>query len=350
MTNIEKREFHIGKNKFANPLMLAPMEGVTDLPFRIMCKQMGADLVFTEFIASDALIRDSMKSKQKMDIVDEERPVAVQIFGQHKDAMIHSAKMIEDSGAEIVDINYGCWVKKVVNNNSGAAYLKDPERMADMTNAVAEAVSIPVTVKTRIGWDHNSIVIEKVAKMQEEAGAKQLSLHCRTRDMGMGGKADWTWINKVKPQISIPLILNGDVKTPQDVIEAFATTQADGVMIGRAAVGYPFLFKRAKALMETGIDPGEPAVEEMFAACIRHLDLCIEYKGETRGFMEFRKHYSGYLRGLFGASATRQKLVVAESYEDVRHILDDYMDYLRKEDRLVPFEHKESPKIICRNT
>ncbi len=348
MIDIEKREFNIGKHSFTNPLMLAPMEGVTDLPFRIMCKGMGADLVFTEFIASDALIRDSMKSKQKMEIVDAERPVAVQIFGQHKEAMVYSAKMIEDSGAEIVDINYGCWVKKVVNNNSGAAYLKDPERMADMTRAVAEAVNIPVTVKTRIGWDHNSIVIEKVAKMQEEAGAKQLSLHCRTRDMGMGGKADWSWINKVKPNISIPLILNGDVKTPQDVFRAFTETVADGVMIGRAAVGYPFLFKRAKVLMETGVDPGEPTVEEMFEACIKHLDLSIEYKGDNRGFMEFRKHYSGYLRGLFGASATRQKLVVAETYDDVRRILDDYLEYLRKEDRLVPFEHKESPKVTCR--
>jgi tRNA-dihydrouridine synthase B len=329
--------------------MLAPMEGVSDLPFRIMCKRLGADLVFTEFIASDALIRDSMKSKQKMDIVDEERPVAVQIFGQHKEAMVHSAKMIEDSGAEIVDINYGCWVKKVVNNNSGAAYLKDPERMADMTNAVANAVSIPVTIKTRIGWDHSSIVIEKVAKMQEEAGAKQISLHCRTRDMGMTGKADWSWIDVVKPHISIPLILNGDIKTPQDVLTAFQTTKADGMMIGRAAVGYPFLFRRTKVLLETGIDPGEPSVSEMFDACIQHLDLNIKYKGESRGFIEFRKHYSGYLRGLFGASSIRQKLVLAQSYDEVRKILDEYLEYLDKEDRLVPFEHKEAPKVTCRN-
>ncbi len=350
MINIEKREFNIGKHKFTNPLMLAPMEGVTDLPFRIMCKGMGADLVFTEFIASDALIRDSMKSKQKMEIVDAERPVAVQIFGQHKDAMIHSAKMIEDSGAEIVDINYGCWVKKVVNNNSGAAYLKDPERMADMTHAVASAVSIPVTIKTRLGWNHDTIMIGKVAKMQEEAGAKQFSLHCRTRDMGMGGKADWSWINVVKPNISIPLILNGDVKTPQDVFRAFTETNADGVMIGRGAVGYPFLFKRAKALMETGEDPGEPSVEEMFEACIKHLDLNIAYKGESRGFIEFRKHYSGYLRGLFGASATRQKLVVAETYDEVRQILDEYFEYLKIEDRLVPFEHKDAAKVTCRRT
>ncbi len=349
MNNIEKRQFHIGKHQFNNPLMLAPMEGVSDLPFRIMCKRLGADLVFTEFIASDALIRDSMKSKQKMDIVDEERPVAVQIFGQHKEAMVHSAKMIEDSGAEIVDINYGCWVKKVVNNNSGAAYLKDPERMADMTNAVANAVSIPVTIKTRIGWDHSSIVIEKVAKMQEEAGAKQISLHCRTRDMGMTGKADWSWIDVVKPHISIPLILNGDIKTPQDVLSAFQTTKADGMMIGRAAVGYPFLFRRAKVLLETGTDPGEPTVEEMFDACIQHLDLNIKYKGESRGFIEFRKHYSGYLRGLFGASSIRQKLVLAQSYDEVRQILDEYIEYLDKEDRLIPFEHKDAPKVTCRN-
>jgi len=189
----------IGKINIENGLLLAPMEGITDLPFRIICKRMGADLVYTEFIASDALIRDAEKSKRKMEIIDEEHPVSIQIFGANKDAMCHSAKMIEDSGGDIVDINFGCWVKKVVNNNAGAAFLKEPKKMADMAKAVVESVSIPVTIKTRLGWDSDSIVIVEAAQMLEQAGISAIAVHCRTRAMAMHGHADWKWIADSSP-------------------------------------------------------------------------------------------------------------------------------------------------------
>lgn len=309
------------------------MEGVTDLPFRIICKRLGADIVYTEFIASEALIRDSKKSFQKMEIVDEERPVSVQIFGSNVESMIQSAKIIEDSGADIVDINYGCWVKKVVNNDAGAAFLKDPERMAEFTRAVAEAVKIPVTVKTRLGWDSDSIVIEKVAELIEQAGAKALAVHCRTRNMGMHGHADWSWIPKVKEKIKIPVILNGDVRIPEEAKKAFDTTNCDAIMIGRAAVGNPFIFRDIKEFLKTG-NKSKSSVKERIDVCLEHLQLSIKYKGFPRGLFEFRKHYSGYLKGLYFGSNIRQELVLMESYEEIENKLLSFYDFLVKNDRV----------------
>lgn len=309
-------------------VVLAPMESVTDLPFRIMCKRMGADLVYTEFIASEALIRDVQKSFNKMLILDEERPVAVQIFGSRVESMVESARIVEDAGADILDINFGCWVKKVVGGNCGAAFLKDPSRLADMAEKVASSVSIPVTAKTRLGWDANSIVIEQVAEMLNGSGIKALALHCRTREMGMKGNADWSWIDKVKAIAKYPVILNGDVCTPDDVVRAYKTTQCDGVMIGRAAVGNPFLFKQIKNALAGEDYDSTICLDSRIQACIQHLELNVQYKGYPRGMLEFRKHYSGYLKGLFAASNVRQKLVVMEDLEQIKATLLEYQKEL----------------------
>ncbi|MFA6570910.1 MAG: tRNA dihydrouridine synthase DusB [Bacteroidota bacterium] len=323
----------IGKINIDKGILLAPMEGVTDLPFRIICKLLGADIVYTEFIASEALIRNIKSSVSKLTIVEAERPVAVQIFGSNINSMIQSAKIVEESGADILDINYGCWVKKVVNNDAGAALLKNPAKMAEMTKAVVDSVSIPVTVKTRLGWDKKSIQIIEIAKMLEQTGIQALTLHCRTREQGMKETADWSWINALKSELSLPIILNGDVKTPQDAERAFDETGCDAVMIGRAAIGNPFIFSRTKEYLHSGNLIEETKPDERISVCLEHLRLNIEYKGFPRGLYEFRKHYAGYLKGLRNNSNTRQKLVIMESVDEVENCLNEYLleiknDYL----------------------
>ena len=320
----------IGNYEIEKGLLLAPMEGVTDLPFRLVCKKLGADIVYSEFIAAEALIRDVKRSFEKMQFEEVERPVAVQIFGSKKDSMVESAKIIEDAGVDILDINFGCWVKKVVKNNAGAAFLKDPDYMAEVADAVANAVDMPVTCKTRLGWERGNIIIEDVVKLLNDTGIKALSVHCRTRDMGMSGEANWSWINKIKPIARMPIILNGDVKSAEDCGKAFAATNCDAVMIGRAVIGNPFIFSRSKEYLETGIDPGEPGIEKKIETCIEHLDLTIKHKGFPRGLKEFRKHYTGYLKGFFMSSKIRQELVVMESYEEVIDRLKSYRDYIIK--------------------
>ncbi|MDQ1264955.1 MAG: tRNA-dihydrouridine synthase [Bacteroidota bacterium] len=341
------KNFTIGKYKFSKALFLAPMEGATDLPFRVMCKRRGADLVYSEFIASEALIRDSSKSFFKMNIAEEERPVAIQIFGGNIESMVQSASIVEDSGADILDINFGCWVKKVVNHNAGAAFLKHPEQMAEMAAAVASRVSIPITVKTRLGWDKDTIVIEQAAQMLEQAGISALAVHCRTRDMGFKGNADWSWIPKIKQAVNIPVILNGDVTSPQDVDRAFEETGCDAVMIGRAAMGNPFIFKAAKEYLNTGARLPEPDAEERINSCIEHFELNLEYKGYPRGLLEFRKHYSGYLKGLYNASSVRQKLVLMDNPAEIKAELFEYLEYLRKLERMMPFMQKKE-EIECK--
>ena len=342
------RTFELNKNiKIKNAILLAPMEGITDLPFRLLCKELGADIVYTEFVASEALIRDVQKSFNKMLIDKKERPVAIQIFGSNPKVMAEAAKIAEEEGADIVDINYGCWVKKVVNNNAGAALMKNPELMAEITNECSASVKIPVTIKTRLGWDKKSINIFEIAKLQEKAGAKAITVHCRTRDMKITGKADWTFIPKIKKEISIPLVLNGDISSPQVALEAIKTEGADAIMIGRAAVGNPFIFSEAKYLFENGEEMPPATIQKRIDVCIKHLENCIEYKGQ-QGLYEFRKHYSGYLRGMFGATNVRQKLVVSEEINDIKKILSDYYDYLVENDRLSINNHSEIPKVQCR--
>lgn len=320
--------FRINNLEIKNGIFLAPMEGITDLPFRIICRRFGADIVYTEFVASEALIRDVEKSKIKIRVVDEERPVAVQIFGSDPFAMSEAAKIVEQAGADIIDINYGCWVKKVVSHNAGAALLKNIPLMNAITESVVKAVKIPVTVKTRLGWDENSIIINEVAKMQEECGAKAIAVHCRTREMGMGGKADWSFIPEIKKNISIPLILNGDITSPETARLALEVDGADAIMIGRAVLGNPFIFRDAKKYIETGQLPDKPNINERFDVLLEHLKLNVEDKGLPRGLVEFRKHFSGYLKGLHNASHYRQKLVQMTNLNEVIELLEQYRNYL----------------------
>lgn len=322
----------IGNIEIDRPIALAPMEGITDLPFRVMCRRMGAGLVYSEFIAAEALIRDSVKSQRKMVIHDEERPAFVQIFGSKVDSMVQAARIVEESGADFLDINFGCWVRKVVGNNAGAAFLKEPNRLLEMATAVAAAVKIPVTVKTRLGWDPRSIVILEVAEQLHKTGVQVLTLHCRTRDMGMSGEADWSWIDKVKEVTQLPVILNGDIKTAQDAARAYATTKCDGIMIGRAATGNPFLFKEAADLVYRGIEPDSASSREKINVCLEHLRLMIEIKGCPKSIYEFRKHYSGYLKGFYGSSEMKQKLMTLHEYSDIESALLEYAQFL--EDRI----------------
>lgn len=321
----------IGTVEVERGILLAPMEDVSDPPFRVICKRLGADIVYTEFISSDGLIRDAWKSRRKLTIHPEERPVAIQIFGGDIPTMIEAARITEEAQPDFIDINCGCWVKNVVARNAGAALLRQPDTMVAMARALVDAVHLPVTVKTRLGWDHSSIIIEDVAKrLEQEAGISALTIHCRTRDMGHEGNADWSWIEKVKRAVSIPVILNGDVETPHDVHRAFTTTDCDAVMIGRAAISNPFIFRQAQTYMRTGIIEDPPSVEERINTCLEHLQLSIAYKGgdERKTVVEFRKFIAGYLKGLYNAAAVRQDLVSYFSYNEVEHRLRVFQEFL----------------------
>ncbi len=310
----------IGDVSVEKGVLLAPMEDVTDAPFRLICRRYGADIVYTEFISSDGLVRDARRSMEKLRLSDEERPVAIQIFGGDVDVMVGAAQKAEASNPNFLDINYGCWVKNVVVRNAGAALLKDPPLMEKLTRAIVQSVSIPVTVKTRLGWSRDSIVILEVAQRIQDAGAAALTVHCRTRDMGHDGSADWSWIPRIKEVVSIPVILNGDVKSASDAERAFSETGADAVMIGRAAIGNPFIFSEIKQARS-----GEPLPERnprnRVQVCLEHLSLELASKPPTRAIHEFRKHYSGYLKGLPHNSIVRQDVVRMESYSQIEERL-----------------------------
>jgi tRNA-dihydrouridine synthase B len=306
-------------------LLLAPMEDVTDPSFRRVCRRLGADVVYTEFISSEGLIRDAKRSLRKLALYEDERPVAIQIFGGRPEAMAESARIAEAAGPDFIDINCGCWVKDVVARNAGAALLKDPPMMQQIVRSVVDATSLPVTVKTRLGWDRSSIVIAEVAQMLEDVGIKALAIHCRTRDQGHEGVASWEYIEQVKKVVKIPVILNGDVKTPQDVARAFETG-ADAVMIGRAAIANPWIFQEAKHYMATGELLAPQSLDERLRVALEHLQLSIDYKGDHYGLIEFRKYWGGYLHSLPLASAARRELVVMNSYEEIECRLDRYRE------------------------
>ena len=317
----------IGTVTVERGVLLAPMEDVTDMPFRRICRRYGADIVYTEFISSDGLVRDARRSLEKLRLADDERPVAIQIFGGDEDVMVDAARRAAESGPEFVDINFGCWVKNVVVRNAGAALLKDPPQMERLTRAIVNAVDKPVTVKTRLGWSRDNIVILDVARRIEDAGAKALTVHCRTRDMGHDGEADWSWIPKIKEVVSIPIIVNGDVKTPEDAKRAFDQTGADAVMIGRAAIGHPFIFRNAKQYIETGsyvsVTP-----RERIETCLEHLRMELEHKPQRRAVHEFRKHYGGYLKGLRNNSLCRQDVVRMDDYGEIEERMLRFADEL----------------------
>jgi tRNA-dihydrouridine synthase B len=322
----------IGEISVNNGVLLAPMEDVTNLPFRVMCKRKGADIVYTEFISSDGLVRDAARSVSKLQLSDEERPAAVQIFGGDIDTMVAAAQKALESNPNFLDINFGCWVKNVVVRNAGAALLKDPPQMQRLTRAVVDAVNVPVTVKTRLGWSKTDIVILDVARRIQDAGASAITVHCRTRDMGHDGAADWTWIPRIKEVVQIPVILNGDVRTADDVCTAFKQTGADAVMIGRAAIGNPFIFSEAKRALKNDLmtqkDQSTASARERVDACIEHLKLEFQYKPPKRAIYEFRKHYGGYLRGLPNNSLTRQDIVRMDSFDQIEERLYRFVNEL----------------------
>ena len=321
--------FKIGNIEIEKAVLLAPMEDITDVSFRLICKELGADVVYTEFVNSEGLVRASEKTHDKLKIIEEERPVGIQIYGSSIESMVGGAIIAEAEHPDLIDINAGCWVKNVVGCGAGSALLKDPPYMQKMVTEVVKSVSLPVTVKTRIGWDDDTILIIEVAKRMEDAGAKALTVHCRTRKQGHKGDADWTWIPKVREVVNIPVVLNGGVMSANDVKLAFDQTGADGVMIARGAIGNPWIFQDAKELMNVGSISGVIDDKIKIKTCLRHLQLATKVKGERRAILEHRKFYSGYLKGLYNASKTRQAMMTLLDYNSVEDYLLNYLDELQ---------------------
>ena len=305
------------------PLLLAPMEDVSDPPFRALCKENGADIVYTEFISSEGLIRDAAKSVIKLDIYEKERPVGIQIFGANLDSMLQAVDIVEKSNPDIIDINYGCPVKKVVSKGAGAGILKDLCLMESLTKAIVERTSLPVTVKTRLGWDHDSIKIVEVAERLQDVGCKAIAIHGRTRAQMYKGDADWSYIEKVKnnPRMHIPVFANGDINTPKKAMHVRDELGLDGAMIGRAAIGNPWFFNEVKYYFETGLQKKPASIKERAAIAKRHLEMSVAWKGEKLGVYETRRHYSNYFKGIENFKPYRQKLVTTETSTEVFEIL-----------------------------
>jgi len=307
------------------PLLLAPMEDVSDPPFRTLCKENGADVVYTEFISSEGLIRDAAKSVMKLDIYEKERPVGIQIFGAVLDSMLRSVEIVEASNPDIIDINFGCPVKKVVSKGAGAGILKDIDLMVKLTEAMVKHTKLPVTVKTRLGWDHDSIRIVEVAERLQDVGCKAIAIHGRTRAQMYKGDADWRPIADVKnnPRMHIPVFGNGDVNTPERAKEMRDSYGLDGAMIGRASIGYPWFFNEVKHFLNTGDYLKPPTLLQRVEAARRHLEMSIAWKGEKLGVFETRRHYTNYFRGIPHFKEYRMKLVTTDQSEGVFSALDE---------------------------
>ncbi|WP_210489952.1 tRNA dihydrouridine synthase DusB [Rufibacter aurantiacus] len=310
------------------PLLLAPMEDVSDPPFRAVCKANGADLMYTEFISSEGLIRDAAKSRQKLDIFDYEQPIGIQIFGSDIDSMRESAVISAQVGPDLIDINYGCPVKNVACKGAGAALLRDIPKMVAMTSAIVKAVEpfgLPVTVKTRLGWDDSTKNVEEVAERLQDIGIKALTVHGRTRVQMYKGEADWTLIRKIKEnaRIQIPIFGNGDIDTPEKAVEYKNTYGVDGIMIGRASIGYPWIFREIKHYRETGELLAPPTIQERIDMCKMHFDKSLEWKGPRLGIFEMRRHYANYFRGLPNVKGYRTRLVQTEDPQEIYAILDE---------------------------
>jgi len=307
------------------PLLLAPMEDVSDPPFRALCKEQGADMMYTEFISVEGLIRDATKSVQKLDIYDYERPVGIQIFGAEIDSMTRAAEIVEEAQPEVLDINFGCPVKKVVCKMAGAGILQDIDRMVELTDHIVKSTKLPVTVKTRLGWDDNTKYIEEVAERLQDVGIQALSIHGRTRKQMYKGEADWTLIGKIKenPRVHIPIFGNGDIDSPQKALEYRNRYGVDGIMIGRASIGYPWIFRDIKHYFKTGELLPSPDIHERADAVRQHLKHSIEWKGEKLGILEMRRHYTNYFRGYPHVKAFRQKLVTEHNPKVIFEILQE---------------------------
>lgn len=332
------------------PLLLAPMEDVSDPPFRAVCKQNGADLMYSEFISSEGLIRDAMKSRRKLDFEEEERPFGIQIFGGDEEAMAMSAAICETVNPDLVDINFGCPVKKVVSKGAGAGVLKDIDLMVRLTEAVVKATKLPVTVKTRLGWDDQSKNIMEVAERLQDVGIQALAIHGRTRCQLYKGSADWTLIGEVKnnPRIQIPIFGNGDIDSPQTALEYKNRYGVDGIMIGRAAIGYPWIFREIKHFVSTGELMHAPTLAERLDVCRQHLQKSLEWKGPVVGINEMRRHYTNYLRGLPNIKEFRMKLVTLNdpaAVEEVFRSMENYysgFEFERQTIELVDY-HQNCP-------
>ncbi|MCD0455716.1 tRNA dihydrouridine synthase DusB [Chryseobacterium sp. LC2016-27] len=318
--NIELPEF---------PLLLAPMEDVSDPPYRRLCKLHGADLMYSEFISSEGLIRDAMKSRKKLDIFDYERPVGIQIFGGDEEAMAMSARIVETVNPDLVDINFGCPVKKVVCKGAGAGVLKDVDMMVRLTKAVVSSTSLPVTVKTRLGWDSNSINIDEVAERLQETGIKALTIHARTRGQMYKGEADWEHISRIKqnPNIEIPIFGNGDIDSPEKALEYKNKYACDGIMIGRAAIGYPWIFNEIKHFFKTGENLAAPTISDRLLAVRQHAEWSAEWKGEKLGLIEMRQHYSNYFRGIPHFKDFRRKFLEVYTLEEMDAVIHETQEF-----------------------
>lgn len=316
----------IGEVEFRNkPLLLAPMEDVTDPSFRYVCKKFGADVVYTEFVSSDGLIRDAHKSLEKLVIYDYERPIGIQLYGHLTDAMVDSAKIAEIKKPDFIDINFGCPVRKIARRGAGAGMLCNIPLMVEMTEAIVKAVKIPVTVKTRLGWDEKSKNIMEIAEKLQDVGIKALTIHGRTRAQLYKGDADWTLIGEVKknPRINIPIIGNGDIVIPEDAKLAFEKYNVDGIMIGRGAIGAPWIFRDIKEYLITGEKPQPLTVKEKVELATLHFTRSIEVKGERVGVYEMRRHFSNYFKGLKNFKETRLRLVTSTDISEIYEILEE---------------------------
>ncbi len=315
----------IGNIEIEEPLALAPMEDVSDIPFRLIAKRLGADLLYTEFTSSEALIRDVKSALKKIEFTEEERPVAIQIFGGKETSMEGAAKIVEDAKPDFIDINCGCWVKNFALRGEGAGLLKNLPHFEKIVKSIVKTTKLPVTVKTRLGWDSKNIVILDVAQMVEQAGAKALTIHCRTREQGHSGSADWTWLEKIKKIVSIPIVGNGDVESPLDAKRMFETG-CDGVMIGRGALANPWIFKQTKYFLKTGQYLKPTTLEEKIAMCIEHLRLSLQYKGPWYGVVDFRKYYAGYLRDLPQVAKLRSELMALMDASQIINRLNQFLE------------------------
>jgi nifR3 family TIM-barrel protein len=311
------------------PLLLAPMEDVSDPPFRALCKKHGADLMYTEFISSEGLIRDAAKSVKKLDIYEYERPVGIQIFGYDIESMKTSAQIIEKTNPDIIDINFGCPVKKVTCKGAGAGMLQDIPKMIKMTEEIVKITNLPVTVKTRLGWDDKSKFVVSTAEKLQDVGVEAVSIHGRTRQQLYKGDADWTLIGEVKnnPRMHIPIFGNGDIDTPEKALEYKNRYGIDGIMIGRASIGYPWVFNEVKHFMKTGQHLAPPSIAERVAIAKEHLQMSVAWKGEGLGIAEMKRHYSNYFKGISHMKEYRMKLVTSFNLQEIYYTLDYIQDH-----------------------
>jgi tRNA-dihydrouridine synthase B len=311
------------------PLLLAPMEDVSDPPFRAVCKANGADLLYTEFISSEGLIRDAAKSIQKLDIFEYERPVGIQLFGSDVETMRVCSEISTKANPDLIDINYGCPVKQVACRGAGAALLQDIPKMIKMTKAVIDGTHLPVTVKTRLGWDESTKNIEEVAERLQDIGIQALTIHGRTRVQMYKGEADWSLMAKIKDnqRIKIPIFGNGDITSPEKALEYKNRYGVDGVMIGRAAIGYPWIFDEIKYFLKTGTHKAPPSIEDRIEVCKKHLDFSLQWKGEHAGIVEMRRHYANYFKGIENFKPFRMRLVTTMSCQEINDILEEIADF-----------------------